>query len=269
MRAEVDQRRERRAVGALGEQHVQLGVERIAGEDASQEMGRRGIDLAGVQRRRPLVVNGGLDCSDGLIGDEFQVFRRYAAPYPDVVGSGMIVRAGDDYGAFGDAGVSRYAPANVRRAIRRVDPLVGEEMPLRVDRAEDHGPFTARDRDCTRVDGAAYPGRSPDGTEAVTSEIDRRGRRDFAPGCAHAIFAARFGGGTGGRDRRPRNRLRCAEQKRICSGGENRSMNLSRCAHHLGGTIPAGSQSGVRRRDTPCTRRGRDRPAPRRRRCSG
>src|ERR1039458_9832221 len=133
-------------------------------------MGRRGIDLAGVQRRRPLVVNGGLDCRDGLIGDEFQVFRRYATPYSNVVGSGMIMRAGDDYGAFGNARVFRHAPPDVCRAIPCVVPLVGEEMPLRVDRTEDRGLFTARDRNCTRIDGAPDPGRSPDGTEAVTPE---------------------------------------------------------------------------------------------------
>src|ERR1019366_9818066 len=117
---------------------------------------------------------------------------RYAAPYSNVVGSGMIMHAGDDDSAFGNTGVFRHAPADVRGAIRCVVALVGEEMPLRVDRAEDHGLFTARDRDCARVDRAPDSGRSPDGTEAVTPEIDRRGRRDLAPGCAHAIFAARF-----------------------------------------------------------------------------
>src|SRR5208282_4422593 len=98
----------------------------------------------------PFVAQGRLDCGDGLIGDEVQVFRRYAAPYSNVIGSRMIVRAGDDYGAFGNSGVFRHAPADIRRAIRRIVSLVGEKMPLRVDRAENHGPFTARDRDRSR-----------------------------------------------------------------------------------------------------------------------
>src|SRR5208282_2938358 len=119
--------------------------------------GRPGIDFAGVQRCRPFAAQCRFDCGDGLAGNEVQVFRWYAAPYSNVVGSGMIVRAGDDYGAFGNAGVIRYLAADVCGAIPRAVPLVGDEMPLRVDRAEDRGPFTARDRDCTRVDGALHP----------------------------------------------------------------------------------------------------------------
>jgi hypothetical protein len=72
----------------------------------------------------------------------------------------------------------------------------------------------------------------------------RRGWRDFAPGCAHAIFAARFGRRTGGRRIRPRNRRGRAEQKHGRSNGENRSMNLSRCAHHPGSAICASSEFG-------------------------
>ena len=229
--AEINQRRERRAVGTSREYHAQFRVDRIARQQAPQEMGRRGVNLAGVQRRGPFGAHTGFDCGDSLVSDEVQVGLRQTAPYSDVVGARVIVSAGDDYRACGDAGGFRDAAANVRGAVRRVVPLVGEEMALRIDRAKDDGLVTARDCDCARVDRAHHPGRSPDGAEAVAAEIDRRGRSDFAPRCADAIFAARFGGGTGRRHLRVRDRRERAEEKRRC-GGDNPSRDISRSAHH-------------------------------------